>query len=122
MPLGTKRVVQRARGSLISTAKVVDKTTGEESSVEEVRPLAEATFDGPHAMISVEHGTSMSINFQSVTSRCSIQLPVAANEGAIEQGFQQGWATVEMELAGRAAWCKEVLETLCEARKQGERK
>ena len=120
MPLGSRLV--QARGSVVTTTRVSDQTTGAESSRDESRPTAAVTFDQPHAVVSVEHSTTMSANFQTVVSRCAVQLPVQATDSAICAGFNRSWALVEQELARRAGWAQEVLETLGEARKASERK
>lgn len=121
MPIGSQKIVQ-ARGSLRTVTTVSNKLTGALSERDESRPMATKTFAGTPAQVGVEHSSSMCISYQTVVSKCSIQLPVEANDDAISDGFSHAWAIVEQELAQRAAWAKEVLDTLVEAKAAAEGK
>lgn len=113
---------QQVKGRAVVETTVTNRDTGAERVRREERSFGYRSFDGPHATVSAGHGTNMSIAYQSVSTQASIQMPCQPTEAAAREMMDFCWSFVESELAERAAWSKEILGVMAEAKEKYESK
>jgi hypothetical protein len=116
-PVPKKVIVKRGQvnaSATIASKGVVlaEKTTG--------GPTQSVTFDRPTATVGVELGSSMSINYCSVTMKVYVAVPCYPED--TETTKHKVFAFVEEALVENTAWVKEALETLSTVKQQAEAK
>lgn len=119
MPLGGKTSV---RGSITAKTMIMERKALKPSvDFEEKHVTEPETFDGPVAMVTVGHTVTSAMNYQSITTHVSVQLPSKTDDVSLDRTFERGWAIVEEKQAGRANWVADTLRALNEVREHAER-
>jgi hypothetical protein len=112
----------RVGGQARTETVITDKNTGDERRIIEERVFGPKAVGEAYGMVGAERSTGMSIAFQTVTTRCWIQMPCEPNTKDAASVADFCWSFVEDQLARQAVESKGILETLAAAKEKYEGK